>query len=111
MISASPIPKHDRLERRYNGMATWFYPKVGACGDTNSKADHIVAMNHAQYGTGELCHKSVVIVNVDSGKSVVATIEDECPECDYGSLDLSPAVFQELGELKTGILPITWDWA
>jgi hypothetical protein len=48
MISASPIPKHDRLERRYNGMATWFYPKVGACGDTNSKADYIVAMNHAQ---------------------------------------------------------------
>ncbi|KAA1068584.1 hypothetical protein PGT21_020203 [Puccinia graminis f. sp. tritici] len=109
-ILGSPIPStSNRLERRFSGKATWFKPNIGACGDTNSKSDYIVAMNEEQYGDGQLCHKSVHIVNEASGKSVVAKVTDKCPGCDYGSLDLSPAVFKELGELRTGILPITWD--
>ncbi|KAH9450920.1 hypothetical protein Pst134EA_017531 [Puccinia striiformis f. sp. tritici] len=111
VVLGSPLPStFHRLERRYNGKATWFYPNIGACGDTNSKFDYIIAMNHVQYGNGQLCHKSVQIVNEATGKSVVAKITDKCPGCDYGSVDLSPAVFKELGELKTGTLPVTWNF-
>ncbi|OAV95889.1 hypothetical protein PTTG_07174 [Puccinia triticina 1-1 BBBD Race 1] len=109
-ILGLPLPStSNRFERRYSGTATWFYPNVGACGDTNSRSDYIVAMNHEQYGHGQLCHKSVHIVNEATGRSVTAKVVDKCPGCDYGSLDLSPAVFKELGELRAGTLPITWD--
>lgn len=101
--------KH-RLERRFNGEATWFTPDTGACGDTNSEADYIVAVNSAQYKGGEPCHKMVYIQNESNGKSVRAKVTDECPPCDYGSLDLSPSVFKELGDLDVGVLTIAWHY-
>jgi hypothetical protein len=48
-VFGSPIPSTShRLERRFSGKATWFKPNIGACGDTNSKSDYIVAMNEEQ---------------------------------------------------------------
>ncbi|PLW34210.1 hypothetical protein PCASD_15019 [Puccinia coronata f. sp. avenae] len=99
------------LERRYSGKGTWFIPDTGACGDVNSKSDYIVAMNYAQYQNGSPCHKMVVIKNKSNSKVVKAKVTDECPSCAYGSLDLSPAAFQALGDLDTGVLPISWEWA
>lgn len=96
---------------RYNGRATWFIPDTGACGDVNSKSDYIVAMNYAQYNNGSPCHKVVVIKNKANNRVVKAKVTDECPSCAYGSLDLSPAAFQALGDLDTGVLPISWSWA
>ncbi|KNZ61905.1 hypothetical protein VP01_133g4 [Puccinia sorghi] len=108
---------------RYNGRATWFIPDTGACGDVNSKSDYIVAMNYAQYNNGSPCHKVVVIKNKANNRVVKAKVTDEvsakgsffffsffttkkkCPSCAYGSLDLSPAAFQALGDLDTGVLP------
>lgn len=105
----TPQEKH-RLERRFDGQATWFIPDTGACGDTNSETDYIVAVNSDQYQGGESCHKMVYIQNESNGKSVRAKVTDECPPCDYGSLDLSASVFQELGDLDTGVLPISWHY-
>lgn len=97
--------------RNFHGKATWFIPDTGACGDVNSNSDYIVAMNYAQYHDGSPCHKVVVITNKANHKVVKARVTDECPSCPYGSLDLSPAAFKKLGNLDTGVLPITWDWA
>lgn len=103
--------KNHSLERRFNGKATWFIPDTGACGDVNSNDDYIVAMNYVQYGSGAPCHKVVEITNKSNNKVVKAKVTDECPSCAYGSLDLSPVTFKALGDLDTGVLPITWDWA
>ncbi|KAI7961017.1 hypothetical protein MJO28_001506 [Puccinia striiformis f. sp. tritici] len=105
------IKETKSLARRYSGKGTWFIPDTGACGDTNSKSDYIVAMNYAQYNNGSPCHKVVVIKNKANNKVVKAKVTDECPGCPYGSLDLSPAAFKALGNLDTGVLPISWDWA
>jgi expansin (peptidoglycan-binding protein) len=48
-------------------------------------------------------------VKVTSGsKSVIITINDACPECAHGSIDLTQAAFLKLGDLVTGVLDITW---
>ncbi|KAA1098294.1 hypothetical protein PGT21_032872 [Puccinia graminis f. sp. tritici] len=115
MVLSKPVqagPKEtSSLERRYSGKGTWFIPDTGACGDVNSKSDYIVAMNYAQYKNGSPCHKVVAIKNNANNKVVKAKVTDECPSCAYGSLDLSPATFEALGNLDTGVIPISWDWA
>ncbi|KNZ55386.1 uncharacterized protein VP01_2699g3 [Puccinia sorghi] len=40
--------RRNKLDRRFSGTATWFIPDTGACGDTNSEHDYIVAMNQHQ---------------------------------------------------------------
>ncbi|OAV93436.1 hypothetical protein PTTG_01597 [Puccinia triticina 1-1 BBBD Race 1] len=107
----SRIEKTRSLERRYSGKGTWFIPNTGACGDVNSNSDYIVAMNYPQYKNGSPCHKFVVIKNKANNKVVKAKVTDECPSCAYGSLDLSPATFKALGNLDTGVIPISWHWA
>ncbi|PLW24172.1 hypothetical protein PCANC_04241 [Puccinia coronata f. sp. avenae] len=103
--------RRNTLERRYSGKATWFIPDTGACGDTNSESDYIVAMNQPQYNGGAPCHKTVSITNLANGKTVKAKVTDECPPCGYGSLDLSPSAFKALGNMDDGILPIAWQFA
>ncbi|KAM3581545.1 hypothetical protein VKS41_006377 [Umbelopsis sp. WA50703] len=48
---------------------------------------------------------------VVSHNAAVTALHDACPECKYGSLDLTPAVFDKLGNPETGELDITWTLA
>ncbi|CAM0138909.1 unnamed protein product [Umbelopsis sp. WA50703] len=102
----------------YSGIATWFNPatqggSTGACGPQEGDDSLIVALNAPQYGNMDAksswCGKKVKITH--NGKTVTATINDACPECKYGSLDLTPAVFDKLGNPETGELDITWTLA
>lgn len=104
-----------RRKKTFSGKATWFVPSKeggseGACGVYNDDDAYIVAMNSDQYGdmdeVSDLCGKTVKIKYGDN--SVEAKVTDACPECDYGSLDLTQAVFKELDDLDTGVLDITW---
>ena len=103
--------------KNFSGKATWFIPSteggsMGACGKYEADDEYIVAMNAEQYGSmskvSDVCGKRVKIYH--SGKSVEAVINDACPECKYGDLDLTKPVFGTLGEFKTGILDITWEY-
>ncbi|WAQ85623.1 hypothetical protein PtA15_6A251 [Puccinia triticina] len=107
-----PIPKPEQASSAglFHGVATWFRPNLGACGEISSEKDYMIAMNSAQYKSGGPCHKNVVIRNKSNGKSVVAKVLDECPSCRWGSLDLSPSAFKALGKLEDGVLPIAWKW-
>ncbi|WAQ83629.1 hypothetical protein PtA15_4A77 [Puccinia triticina] len=103
---ATPLStRKSHLERRFSGKATYFAPGTGACGDTNSQSDFIVAMNQAQYEGGSPCHKTVSIKNDATGKTVQAQVTDKCPGCAFGSLDLSPSAFQAIGNMDQGVLP------
>lgn len=103
--------------KNYSGKATWFIPSVhggsmGACRKYEADDDYVVAMNAVQYGpmnkVSDVCGKRVRIYH--DGKSVEAVINDACPECKYGDLDLTKPVFGTLGKFKTGILDITWEY-
>ena len=47
-------------------------------------------MNTAQYSQS-VCGKSITISY--NGNTAVASVEDECPGCSYGSLDMSEGLF------------------
>ncbi|KAI9312401.1 hypothetical protein BX666DRAFT_1987111 [Dichotomocladium elegans] len=115
LVSAAPVS----LEKRgtvYKGIATWFVPETeggvyGACGPKESSKSAIVALNHAQYGNmnrkSKHCGKKILIKG-PKGKTY-ARINDACPGCKKGSLDLTPVLFKKVaGNLDKGIAKISW---
>ncbi|KAG0228807.1 hypothetical protein BGW41_003338 [Actinomortierella wolfii] len=101
----------------HHGKATWFTHTYGSCNiHWNGYKEYVVALNDHQMGAqswgNPACNRRVRITNKANGKSVVARIVDKCPgnECQWGSLDLSPAAFSKIGDLDTGILQIKWHY-
>ncbi|KAG0328438.1 hypothetical protein BGZ99_005303 [Dissophora globulifera] len=99
------------------GRATWFVGTYGACNiNWDGNTQPIVALNAWQMGPeswgNPVCGRKVHITNTANGKSVVATIVDKCPgdECAWGSLDLSPAAFNAIGNQAQGVLSISWNY-
>ncbi|GJJ68420.1 hypothetical protein EMPS_00766 [Entomortierella parvispora] len=102
---------------RHTGKATWFTDSYGACNvHWDGNVEPIVALNAHQMGAqswgNPACGHKVRITNKANHKTVVARIVDKCPgdECAWGSLDLSPAAFTQIGDLDTGVLEIEWNY-
>ncbi|KAF9033599.1 plant expansin [Panaeolus papilionaceus] len=105
-------PRSDNLnalEKRFDGARmTWFHPGLGSCGVFNTDADHVVALNAAQWDNRVHCNQNVVIsIN---GITTTAVITDLCPSCPFGGLDLSPGLFQMFGSLDVGVLSGSWNF-
>lgn len=99
------------------GFATFFYQggQPGACGTVHQDTDFICAIDSARYGdsgnASPLCGQQVQITNTQNGKSVTATIVDDCPTCENAdSIDLSVAAFNAIADPSTGIVPISWQF-
>ncbi|CAG8654549.1 296_t:CDS:2 [Ambispora leptoticha] len=100
----------------HSGSGTFYNPGLGACGQTDSDSDTIVAMGAPYFDQytpngnpnhNTLCGKQIKIHY--NGKSAIGTIEDRCPECAGGDVDMSPAVFNQLADPSQGRIPITWE--
>lgn len=99
----------------YSGDATYYDVGLGACGITNTDSELVAAMNWQQWDEfgsmsngNPICGKQAILYY--GSKSVTVTIEDKCPGCGYGSIDLSPAAFTQLADESLGRIPITWHW-
>ncbi|CDH60010.1 hypothetical protein RO3G_09000 [Lichtheimia corymbifera JMRC:FSU:9682] len=98
---------------QYDGTGTYYDTGVGSCGKKDTNDELIVAINKAQMGNGPNpnanphCGKYVVVQGTNG--NVKAKIEDTCPTCGSGSLDLSPAVFRAVcGDESKGKCAIHW---
>ncbi|OCF71909.1 hypothetical protein I204_07172 [Kwoniella mangroviensis CBS 8886] len=92
-----------------NSRATFYDVGLGACGWYNSASDYIVAQNSAQYGSGypgPNCGRSISVSY--GGKTISATIADECPTCPYGGLDMSRGLFTQFASESAGVFYMTW---
>ncbi|PRP89268.1 hypothetical protein PROFUN_02142 [Planoprotostelium fungivorum] len=100
-----------------NGDGTYFDPGLGACGTYASGSDYIAALNAPQWGAdpngnpnnNPNCGRKAVVTGPLG--SVTVTIQDKCPPCKSGDLDLSPAAFNQIGDPQQGRIHITWHWA
>ena len=55
-----------------------------------------------------MCGRQMTVTTAD-GKSVTVTVEDTCPTCAVGSVDLSPVAFEQLAPLAVGRLHnVSW---
>ncbi|GAA5812715.1 hypothetical protein MFLAVUS_006173 [Mucor flavus] len=100
----------------YTGTATWFKPaseggSQGACGPEEDDDSYIVALNAPQYGNmskkSPWCGKKVRITGPKG--SVTAVVNDACPGCSHGDLDLTPILFKQVvGDMNIGVAKISW---
>ncbi|KAI8884650.1 hypothetical protein K501DRAFT_181710, partial [Backusella circina FSU 941] len=105
--------------KSYSGTATFFHPateggSTGACGPDEDDDSDIVALNAPQYGDmsekSSWCGKKISIKG--PAGTATATVNDACPECDEGDLDLTPKLFSKIvGDLDKGVGHITWSLA
>ncbi|SAM01883.1 hypothetical protein [Absidia glauca] len=103
----------------FSGTGTWFLPateggSTGACGPKEGNNSPIVALNSPQYGNmskkSSWCGKKIRITGPKG--SVVATVNDACPECKHGDLDLTPVLFKKvIGDMDIGVGKISWHLA
>ncbi|EIN12950.1 hypothetical protein PUNSTDRAFT_97936 [Punctularia strigosozonata HHB-11173 SS5] len=111
-VSAAPTASNETevLDKRttHTGQATYFYVGLGACGYTDTDDDAIIAISSDIYGSGGNCNQWIKITNTDNGNVAYGKTRDSCPGCDSTSLDLSPSLFKQLGDLDDGVLPIKW---
>jgi len=108
-ILAVPVPTTDQAEGTSatltgSGRGTWYEPGLGSCGKTNSRADAVVALS-TNFGK-QYCGKSISISY--GGKTTNAVVEDSCPSCGNGDVDMSPAVFDKLASLDVGKIQMKW---
>jgi len=94
------------------GDITYYDTGLGACGETNANTDHVIALPHGLMGTqsngNPYCGRTVSITCESTGKTATATVVDKCMGCDGYSIDLSPAVFDELADESVGRTTATW---
>ncbi|KAH7020914.1 expansin-like protein [Microdochium trichocladiopsis] len=95
----------------YSGQATWYEPGLGACGRTNNRNDLIAAIapsffTHPNPNLDSICGRKAKVTR--GSKTVVVTIVDKCMSCPQGNIDLSPAAFQQIGNLDEGRVSTSW---
>ncbi|KAI0700524.1 RlpA-like double-psi beta-barrel-protein domain-containing protein-containing protein [Cerioporus squamosus] len=110
VIAAPSSPSGIVEKRSRTGRGTWFNVGLGACGKTNKDSDKIIAISSDIYGSGKYCDDKVTIKNTANGKTATATVRDECPSCGANDIDMSPSLFEELGDLDEGVLKVSWNF-
>ena len=94
----------------YYGRATYYAAGLGACGEYNSGSDFIVALNAAQYGNmgqrSSWCGKTIAITY--NGNTQYAQVQDACPSCPYGGLDMSEGLFSAFASTNLGVFQMSW---
>jgi expansin (peptidoglycan-binding protein) len=99
------------------GDLTYYAVGLGACGEDDTGRDmsaNIVAMSSEVMGfrsnDNPMCGKPIQIYNSANGKVSTGVVRDKCPSCKRGSIDVSQKLFEELGDLAQGRIPISWAW-
>ena len=68
------------------------------------------AMNNTDYDGAKACGGCIVVTNPANGKSVQVRIDDRCPECAPGDVDLDQEAFAKIAELAQGRITVRWKY-
>ena len=94
-----------------SGEGTYYgYSGGGNCSFPVPDDIDTAAMNATDYSASMACGGVIVVTNTDTDLSVTVRIDDQCPECAEGDVDLSQEAFEQIAELSTGRIPITWHY-
>ncbi|KAI1350375.1 RlpA-like double-psi beta-barrel-protein domain-containing protein-containing protein [Xylaria sp. FL0043] len=90
----------------FTGDITYYQPGLGACGETSTDAETVVALSPAQYDGA--CGKTITITK--DGKTATAKVVDKCPSCASGAIDVSSTVFKSLADMAVGRTTVSWSF-
>lgn len=68
------------------------------------------AMNAADYNNSQACGSYIEVTNLNTSQTVVVRIDDQCPGCGVGDVDLSEQAFGKISPMSAGIIPIRWKY-
>ncbi|KAK6517288.1 hypothetical protein TWF281_003948 [Arthrobotrys megalospora] len=103
----------------YTGKATFYDAGLGSCGETHSNSDMICALSKVTMSLtagpnpnlNPKCGTKIRVMSDSNPTGVIVTIVDTCPGClGPNDLDLTPAVFDQLGDPLAGVIQVTWDY-
>jgi len=109
-LPISNAPSILQSRTTYVGRGTWYDVDTsgeGACGKWNNNNQPIIAMNHVQYNRN-ICGKWITLKNTKNGRTARGYVEDMCPGCPKGGVDMSPSLFEQLASLGTGVVTVSW---
>ena len=99
-----------------NGNSTYYNDAgYGACGTPiDASSQLLVAVSYSYWTTANpnddpLCQGVSVQVTYN-GTTITVPVEDKCPSCDSGHIDLSQPAFAELADTGLGNIPVTWEF-
>ncbi|EIW60542.1 uncharacterized protein TRAVEDRAFT_146020 [Trametes versicolor FP-101664 SS1] len=109
-VNIAPRNDTHQFEKRFDNARFTFFPTgQNACGSFDHDSDFIVALNTHQWDGGSNCYSKITIDY--QGKSTGAMITDECMECPFGAIDLSPSLFSFLaGSTDPGQIYGAWNF-
>lgn len=108
LILLFPFSVFAQCGTTYFGEGTFYgYAGGGNCGFPAPELPAMTgAINHLQYEGSQMCGACVEVTGPEGTATI--RIEDQCPECAYGDIDLAEDVFPLVAEVKDGRVPISW---
>lgn len=106
--AAAAVTTQERASsgQTFTGDITYYQPGLGACGETSSDSDTVVALSPAEYDGS--CGKTITITK--GGKTATAKVVDKCPACASGAIDVSSTVFKSLADMAVGRTQVSWSF-
>lgn len=92
----------------FSGEGTYYtYNTLGHCSFEKPYTTlYTGALNNAQYGEADYCGACAEITGPKGTLTIM--LENECPECSFGDIDLEYDAFPFIAERIDGRVPITW---
>lgn len=96
-------------QQTHTGQGTFYgYGGGGNCSLPKPTGILTVAMNTADYNTAQACGACIEVTNLNTLQKVTARVDDRCPECAAGDVDLSQEAFAKISPIEAGRIPISW---
>ncbi|WP_423596940.1 expansin EXLX1 family cellulose-binding protein [Roseateles sp. MS654] len=111
LLAAAPLTgsAQGNYQQTHTGQGTFYgYGGGGNCSLPKPSTILTAAMNNADYNTAQACGACIEVTNLNTQKKVVARVDDRCPECAPGDVDLSQEAFAQISPIEAGRIPISW---
>ena len=116
-LSLTSCTKYPPIEYNgtvHEGEATFYEDGLlGNCSyPPEARPVYHAAMNRADYAGSRACGTYVHVRRKDDPekREVIVLIDNQCPECSRGDVDLSPAAFERIAERVEGRVDVEWNY-
>ncbi|MDA8456828.1 cellulose binding domain-containing protein [Acidovorax sp. GBBC 3334] len=109
VAAALPAVAQSSGEGVHAGRGTFYgYDGGGNCSLPMPSHVLTAAMNHTDYQGSQACGAYIEVTNLNTAQTVLVRIDNRCPECAPGDVDLAEPAFAQISPLAAGEIPIRW---
>jgi expansin (peptidoglycan-binding protein) len=108
LLSSASAQAQGRYDELHEGEGTFYgYSGGGNC-SFPPPTRLTAALNEADYNGAQACGACLLVTNPANGLSVEVRVDDRCPECAPGDVDLDEEAFVQIADRQLGRIPIRW---